>query len=178
MRSNEIFSRMTTEEAARFLELMKQDARPVAAMALNAAAHAFKLRPEFLRKQPRARQAEWMRKSLGRTMAAAVSEELLATYFLDYQQPLLIELLDALGVPHEEGQLESAEPECPPTEKLAETIESFRKGEGQQRRELLLWAFAAQSAIDWPAFEELLAKTIPLGASDGSEEAASEASSA
>jgi len=163
MRSNEIFSRMTTEEAARFLELMKQDARPVAALALNAAAQAFKLRPEFLRKQPKARQAEWMRKALGRTMAAAVSEELLATYFLDYQKDLLIELLDALGVAHEDGQLESADPECPPEDKLGEVVEQFRKGEGQPRRELLLWAFAAQSGINWPPLEKVLAETLPLG---------------
>jgi len=161
MRSNEIFSRMTTEEAIAFLDMMKRDARPVAGMALSAAAQAFKLRPEFLRKQSKARQAEWTRKALGRSVAAPLSEELLATYFLDYQQALLVELLDALGVKHEEGQLESADPECPPADKLREVVNGFLEGEGRDRRELLLWAFAAQAGIDWPPLEQVLGEMLP-----------------
>ena len=156
MRSNQIFSRMSKEQAAAFLDDLKQEARPVANLALNAACQAFKLRPEFLRRQPKAKQAEWMRKALGRTVAAALAEELLATYFLEHQKALLVELLDALGVPHEEGQLESPEPECPPEDKLREVVAVFRKGEHPRRREILLQAFAAQSGVDWPPLETLL----------------------
>lgn len=156
MRSNQIFSRMSKEQAAAFLDDLKQEARPVANLALNAACQAFKLRPEFLRRQPKAKQAEWMRRALGRNVAAALAEELLATYFLEHQLPLLTELLDSLGVPHEEGQLETPEPECPPEDKLREVVESFRKGEHPRRRELLLRAFAAQSGVSWPPLETLL----------------------
>jgi len=144
-----------------FLDDLKKEARPVAALALNAAAQAFKLRPEFIRRQPAKRQAEWMRKALGRNVAAALAEELLATYFLEHQKPLLIELLDGFGIAHEDGELQAPNPECPPDAKLHEVVETFRKGEHPQRRELLLRAFAAQSGVDWPPLEKLLSVESP-----------------
>lgn len=161
MRSNEIFSRMSPEEAQLFLAELKQEARPVAALALNAAAQAFKLRPEFIRRQPAQRQAEWMRKALGRSVSAALAEELLATYFLEYQRPLLVELLDALEIKHEDGALEAPDPECPTDTKLHSVVSAFRQGEHPARRELLLRAFAAQSGVDWPPLEKLLDSEPP-----------------
>ncbi len=157
MRSNEIFAGMSGEEAERFLVELKQDAPDVAKLALGATAEAFRLRPEFLKRQPRARQAEWMRRALGRTIGAPLAEEVLATYFLDHEKDLLIELLDALGVPHKDGRLSQTEPECPDAKRLESEIKKFRKGAKPEKRELLLRAFAAQSSIEWPALDELLA---------------------
>ena len=47
-------------------------------------------------------------------------------------------------------------PQCPDETKLVDAVAKFREGENGARRELLLRAFAAQSAIDWPALEALL----------------------
>ncbi len=157
MRSNEIFAGMSGEQAERFLVELKQDAPDVATLALAATAEAFRLRPEFLKRQPRARQAEWMRRALGRTIGAPLAEEVLATYFLDHEKDLLIELLDTLGVPHEDGRLSQGEPECPDAKKLESGIKKFRKGAKPEKRELLLRAFAAQSSVEWPGLDELLA---------------------
>jgi len=157
MRSNEVFAQMTPEQATAFLDELVQKAKPVAALALNAAAQAFKLRPTFIRKQPRARQANWMRQALGRNVGAAMAEEVLAAYFLEHHKDMLIELLDALGIKHEEGQLaEDAPPVQPERAKLEQVVAEFRKGADPERRELLLRAFAAQSGIDWPELERVL----------------------
>jgi hypothetical protein len=157
MRSNEVFAQMTPEQATAFLEELVQKAKPVAALALNAAAQAFKLRPQFIRKQPRARQASWMRQALGRNVGAAMAEEVLAAYFLEHQKEMLIELLDALGIKHEEGQLvEETPPAQPDRGKLEQVVADFRKGADPERRELLLRAFAAQAGIDWPELERIL----------------------
>jgi hypothetical protein len=110
----------------------------------------------FLRRQPRKRQAEWMRQALARTAMAAVAEEVLAEYFLEYHNELLAEFLDALGLEHEKGVLKEAAPACPQPAALAKLVETFRKGKDPDRRELLLRAFAAQSSIDWPDLEALL----------------------
>jgi len=56
MKSHEIFAAMTAEEAQAFLEELKQGAPGAAQVALQATASAFKLRPQFLRRQPKARQ--------------------------------------------------------------------------------------------------------------------------
>jgi hypothetical protein len=156
MRSNEIFSRMSSESALAFLEEIHKEAPKVEELALSAAAGAFRLRPVFLRRQPRKRQSEWMRQALARASLCAVAEEVLAQYFLEYHAALLGEWLDALGLPHENGVLTGDTPVCPDEAKLAAAVAAFRKGEDRERRELLLRAFAAQSAIDWPALEKLL----------------------
>jgi hypothetical protein len=156
MRSNEVFARMSPAQAEAFLANLRQEAPSVQQMALGVAANAFRLRMEFLRRQPRARQAEWMRKALARTSMAAAAEEILAAYFLGHHKALLVEWLDALGVKHEDGVLAGAAPPCPEPEVLRKAVEAFRSGSDPERRSLLMAAFAAQSAIDWPALEALL----------------------
>ncbi len=147
---------MSPEEAKRFLDELREQSRDAAVIALSAAAQAFKLRPEFLRKQPRPRQAEWMRKALARASSAPVAEELLAEYFLGGHRDLLAELLDALGIEHEEGELRDDSPVAPDSAALREAVERFRTGENPERRELLLRAFAAQTPISWPDLEALV----------------------
>jgi hypothetical protein len=156
MRSNEIFAAMSAKEAAGFLAELKQDAPDVARLALGVTAEAFRLRPEFLKRQPRDKQAEWMRKALGRTIGAPLAEEILATYFLDHEIELLKELLDGFEVPHEDGRLDQSEPPSPDAKTLQSAVAKFRKGDRPEKRELLLRAFAAQSSVDWPGLEELL----------------------
>jgi hypothetical protein len=156
MRSNEIFAQMTTEQAAAFLDEVKREARPVAQLALGATAQAFRLRLEFLKRQPKLRQAEWMRKALGRTIGAPFAEEVLASYFLEHHLDLLKEWLDLAGIEHEDGQIKSESLSNPGQQIVQTAVEKFRQGDQPERRELLLRAFAAQSAVDWPDLETLV----------------------
>jgi hypothetical protein len=156
MRSHEVFQQMTPEEAGDFLEVLREESPAIARVALGAAAEAFKLRRQFLMRQPRARQADWVRRALSRPGNAAAAEEVLADFFLESEKELLIELLDALGIEHEDGSLAQENPPCPSKRKLGAAVKKFRAGEESKHRELLLRAFAAQSAIDWPDFEALL----------------------
>lgn len=156
---------MSPEEAQRFLAEVREVAPGVAALALDAASGAFRLRREFLRRQPRKRQAEWMRKALGRTVGAPLAEQVLATYFLEHHLELLTDLLDRLGLEHEEGQLTKENPACPPRAALEAAVSQFLEGEEPGRRQLLLRAFAAQSAIDWPELEALLEALLEAGSS-------------
>ena len=156
MRSHEVFARMTPARAEAFLAELRQDAPQVSEMALAAAAGAFKLRPAFLKKQSRGKQAEWVRKALARGAMAAVAEEILAEYFLGHHKALLTEWLDAVGLEHEEGVLKTGAPPAPESGLLRKAFDAFASGENPERRHLLLAAFAAQSAIDWPELESLL----------------------
>ena len=147
---------MSSEQAEALLSELRSSSPGAASVALGAAAQAFKLRPQFLRKQPRTRQAEWMRRALSRHTSASVAEEVLAAYFLESRDDLLVELLDALGVEHEDGQLTGGPPRCPEGDELERAVSAFREGDSGETRELLLRAFAAQSAIDWPELDKLL----------------------
>jgi hypothetical protein len=105
-----------------------------------------------------------MRRALGRTVGAPLAEEVLATYFLEYELEMLVELLDGLGVDHDEGRLAHASPTSPEPKALEKAVAGFRKGADGQKRELLLRAFAAQASVEWPGLEALLGEKSPAPA--------------
>ena len=72
------------------------------------------------------------------------------------QKPLLLEWLDAVGLEHEDGVLKTGAPSPPDSGVLRKAFEAFSGGDNPERRKLLLEAFAAQSAIDWPELEALI----------------------
>lgn len=158
MRAFEIFQAMSAERAAEVLGTLEQQAPAAYTQAVAAASAALKARPKFLMRQTPERRAREVRRALARVRANELAEEILATYFLEARRALLVEWLDAVGVEHEEGQLESDAPEPPASETLRSALESFRGKDDDPDRELCLRAFAAQSAIDWPELDEALAE--------------------
>jgi len=126
------------------------------AQALATAAAAFKARPVYIARQPLEKQATSIRRALSRVAANLVAEEMLAVYFLECKKELLVEWLDAVGTPHEEGTLTEDHPAQPEKKKLDAAAKKFRGADADPDRELLLRAFAAQEAIDWPDLDALL----------------------
>ncbi len=158
MKPYQVFARMQPERAARILDAILDETPGIYTQAVAAAAATMKARPQFMMKQPKDRRAKLIRQALSRVAASPIAEELLAAYFLEIKNGLLVEWLDALGLDHEEGVLKTDAPESPKTDALEKLLVDYRKGEGDEAddRELLLEAFAAQSAIEWPEFERLL----------------------
>lgn len=160
MRPYQIFASMKPEQARELLAALEKKAPIAWAQSIGLTAGAIKARPVFVQKQPPERRAELIRKALSRVASDPVAEEMLAVYFLECRNELLVEWLDRLGVAHEKGTLEG-EPSEPPAEKLREAVDGLRKAASADAdvadRELLLRAFAAQTSIDWPALDALLA---------------------
>jgi hypothetical protein len=158
MRSFQVFASMPPERATAVMRTPQKSAPGMFAQALAAAAAAFKARPVYFARQPLEKQAASIRRALARVSANAVAEELLAVYFLECKKDLLVEWLDALGIEHEDGTLVDDTPSAPPKKKLSEAAQAFRAKDDDADRELLLAAFAAQSAIDWPDLDGLVAE--------------------
>ena len=163
MRAYQVFGRMDDAEAARFLAVLAEKAPAYHVQALGAAAAAMRARPQFVLRQAPEKRAAAVRRALARVAANDVAEELLAVYFLDCRKEVLVEWLDAVGLEHAEGTLKADAPPQPAEGELAKALDAFRAaakadGEAGDRsdRELLLRAFAAQRAIDWPALEKRL----------------------
>jgi hypothetical protein len=163
MRAYQVFGRMSDAEAARFLAVLAEKAPAFHVQALGAAATALRARPQYVLRQSHEKRAQAVRRALARVGASPVAEELLAVYFLDCRRELLVEWLDAIGLEHEQGTLKADEPAQPDPASLAKAVEAYRaaaapEGEPGDRaeRELLLRAFAAQTAVDWPALENLV----------------------
>jgi len=161
MRPHQLFATMAPEQARALLDALREKAPVAYAQSLGLTAGALKARPVFLQRQPPERRAELVRKALGRVVSDPIAEEMLAVYFLECRNELLVEWLDAIGLAHEKGTLQGdAPPPEPEAEQLAKHVDAYRaKASDADRadRELLLRAFSAQSSVDWPALEKLLA---------------------
>jgi hypothetical protein len=158
MRPYQIFAAMPPEQARALLDTLAERAPIAWAQALGLTAGVLKARPQFVRARPPERRAELVRKALGRVASSPVAEEMLAVYFLECRNELLVEWLDQLGLEHEKGTLKG-EPEEPSEKKLKGAVAAFRKKGSEADagdRALLLRAFAAQTSIDWPRLDALL----------------------
>lgn len=157
MRSYQVFAALSPEEAVRIMKVLSEGSPAMFRQAVDAAAIAGKARPAYLRKQPFDRRAQAVRRALARVAANPVADELLAVYFLECRKALLVEWLDAVGLEHDEGTLKEDAPGEPDEATLAAAVDKLRGAAGDPDdaadRELLLRAFAAQDAIDWPALE-------------------------
>jgi hypothetical protein len=157
MRSYQVFAAMPPERALAMLRALSEKSPQMFRQTVDAAAVASRTRPVYLRRQPFEKRSEAVRRALSRVAANALADELLAVYFLECRKPLLTEWLDLVGVTHEEGNLEEATPTQPAETRLRKAVEGFRSKQDDPDRALLLSAFAAQEAIDWPALDALLA---------------------
>jgi hypothetical protein len=158
MRSYQVFAAMSPERATDVMRALAEKVPPVFAQALGAASAVLKARPVYLQRQPFEKRAEAIRRALSRVATSDVAGEVLAVYFLECRKELLVEWLDTLGLEHEEGTLATDAPPPPPDEKLRGAVEAFLAAGDEPDRQLLLAAFAAQDAIEWPALEELVAQ--------------------
>jgi len=156
MRPHQIFASMPPEHAESFFALLAEKSPGMWVQCVHAAAANMKARPQYLLKQPKPKQAQAVRRTLARVNASALAEEILAIYFLECRTELLTEWLDMLGIEHEKGVLQADDLPQPDPAELAKHVAALREKEADPDRELLLRAFAAQGAIDWPALDELV----------------------
>jgi hypothetical protein len=155
MRSYQVFAAMSADRAQAVMRGLSESSPQMYKQALAVASAAMNARPVYLQKQPLEKQALAVRRALSRVAANAAAEELLAMYFLDCRKELLIEWLDTLGIEHDEGTLKDDNPVAPDAEALVKARDAFCGKDEEGDRALLLRAFAAQSAIDWPDLEAL-----------------------
>jgi hypothetical protein len=158
MRSYQIFAAMSPDRAATVMSGLSENAPQMFKQALFAASASMNARPVYLQRQPFEKQVGAVRRALSRVAANGVAEEILAVYFLECRKELLAEWLDLLGIAHEDGILEADSPVAPKKADLQKARDSFCGVDDDADRSLLLNAFAAQSAIDWPDLEALLDK--------------------
>jgi hypothetical protein len=156
LRSHQVFASLAPEHAQVVMRSLAEKAPAIFAQAVAAASAAMKARPIYLQRQPFEKRAEAVRRTLSRVSAAQVAGEILAVYFLECRKELLVEWLDGVGLEHEDGTLLADAPPAPAGPELRAAVDTFLGAQDDPDRRLLLAAFAAQDAIEWPALEELL----------------------
>lgn len=156
MRPHQIFAAMQPDHSEQFFGRLAAESPAMFNQAVHAAAVGMKARPQYLLKQPLSKRAAAVRRTLARVSAAALAEEILAIYFLECRQDMLGEWLDLMGLEHEKGILSEDAPSEPNSDDLTKNVASFRTQDDDADRLLLLRAFAAQRAIEWPTLDGLI----------------------
>jgi hypothetical protein len=156
MKPHQVFGRLSPERAFALLTRVQEKLPAVYTQAVGAACVTLKARPQFMMKQSKEKRASFVRQALSRLAAAPIAEEVLAAYFLEVRRELLTEWLDALGIEHENGILKNDNPAEPSRDVIEAAVAKFRTGADAEDRQLLLEAFAAQSAVEWPTLDALL----------------------
>ncbi len=156
MRAHQILGGMSPEDFERIMEGLREESPEAVQSTTIAAAAILKFRPKFLLKQSPKKRFASVKSALSRLNANDMAEELLAVYFLKCKLDLLTEWLDLMGLEHEEGILTQEEVPCPEAAALEAKVKEFRGANDDVDRPLLLRVFSAQTAIDWPALDELL----------------------
>lgn len=149
---------MSQEKCELLMAKISEEAPEVFRQTVSSAATVLKFRPQYLWKQPLPKRVASVRRVLARGGSDALAEELLAIYFLKCRLELLTEWLDLIGLAHEDGMLSDDETVCPDAGELEKKVEKFRAG-GDHDCDLLLQVFAGQAAIDWPALDDILARS-------------------
>ncbi|GJM44287.1 MAG: hypothetical protein DHS20C21_11290 [Gemmatimonadota bacterium] len=154
--SNDVFRTMSQEEAEAFLQEMRDELKPLYKQLERASAETLRLRPVFLAKQPWGKRCGMIRKAMSLRVNADAAAEVLAAFFMERYAEDVAALLDLLGVEHEEGVLSEMTPKQPTKAKLKAAVDKFRAGENAPQRALLVKAFAAQGAVDWPHLDAMV----------------------
>ena len=163
MRSYQVFAAMIPDHANDVMGRLAEHSPRVFSQAVIAASASMNARPVYLQRQPFEKRSQAVRRALSRVAANDLAEEMLAVYFLECRKELLIEWLDILGIEHEDGTLKESVPTAPKKTALVKALKEYCGKDKDADRKLLVSAFAAQSAIDWPDLEALIQKGVKPG---------------
>ncbi len=114
-------------------------------------AAALKFRPQAIRKLPMEKRAKRARSILVSKGRAELCYELFGSYLIQSHRDLVTGFLDATGVKHEEGMLETLETNQPDKAKIADAVKDL-DGKHEPDDVTLYLALCAEQ---WPAIGEL-----------------------
>jgi hypothetical protein len=163
--SHEILGFTTPSLALDILAYAYESDKPLYRTALAAVAEARHLRPVFLERQPRAQRHTAMLATLTRPALEVAAASLLRTWLLKKHTAMLMDFLDALGIPHKEGVVEENLPETMDETKLRAAVDALLAKYTPEVVAIYLNAFTEMNEVEWPTLKAMLAsdKRIQLG---------------
>jgi hypothetical protein len=153
--SHELIGFMSPALANDILNFTFESDKPAYKATMAAVAEARKLRPVFLERQPRAARQTMMLAALARPNLEGASAALLRAWLVKKHAALLIDFLDALNIPHDNGVVEDLPGEMS-DEKLKPAIEKILEKHPHEVVAVYLNAFNDMNAAHWPNLKTIL----------------------
>jgi hypothetical protein len=108
--SHELFGFMSPALANDILNFAFESDKAAYRAVLNSIAEARRVRPVFLERQPRFQRHALVIATLARPGLESVASSLLRTWLVKKERPMLVDFLNALGIPNQEGVVDGLPP--------------------------------------------------------------------
>lgn len=164
LKSHELIGFMSPTLAAEILTFAFEADKPTYKAALAAVAEARRVRPVFLERQPRPKREATMLTTLTRPALDTAAATLIRAWLLKKHKAMLVDFLNALGIPHEDGVVENL-PEAIEDAKLNAAVDLLLGKYPQEVVAVYLNAFNDMNEVNWNNLATLLAqdKRLQLG---------------
>lgn len=155
MTCHELLGFMSPDLAQEIINFTFADNKPLYRATLAAVAEARKLRPVFYERKPRVERHKDMLEMLSRPRMELAAAELLRGWLLKSQTALLTDFLDALGLAHNKGVVESF-PESVDDAKLVAAVDALLAKHPPEKVIIYLHSFCAMNTANWKNLAKML----------------------
>lgn len=153
--SHEMLGFMSPALAGEIITNAYESDKPLYRAALSAVAEARKVRPVFLERQPRPQRHAAMLACLTRPAMELVAGNLIRSWLVKKQNPMLAQFLDALEIPHKEGVVDDLPPSADDA-KLRAAVDGLLAKHPPEAVAVYLLAFNDMNEANWPNLKALL----------------------
>jgi hypothetical protein len=155
LKSYELFGFMSSALANEILTFTFESEKPTYRAVLQAVAEARKLRPVFLERQAKTERHALMLGTLTRPNLDVAAGTLLRTWLVKKHQAMLVDFLNALEIPNENGVVEDL-PAAVDDAKLKTAVDTVLAKHPAEAVAVYLNAFNAMNEANWPNLKTLL----------------------
>jgi hypothetical protein len=153
--SHELFGFMSPALANDIITFTLESEKPTYRATLNAVAEARHLRPVFLERQSKTQRHATMLAALGKPSLEAVAGNLIRTWLVKKQRTMLVDFLNALEIPNEEGVVEDL-PAAVDDAKLRAAVDGLLVKYPPEAVAVYLNAFNDMNEANWTGLKALL----------------------
>ena len=155
LNSFELLGFISSDLSNQILSDSSEDNREVYDATLGGVAKLRRMRPQFLRSQPKPARHKLMIESLKRPAFEEVASQLLRGWLIKHQKNMLILFLDTLNIQHEDGVVEDLPNEIT-DEGLDKAINTLLEQNEREIVVLYLHAFQSMNDSGWTNLEAAL----------------------
>jgi hypothetical protein len=155
LNSHELIGFMSPALANEILAYAFENDKPLYRSTLNAVAGIRKVRPIFLERQPRVQRNTAIIASLSRPALEDAAATLVRVWLVKKQNPMLVQFLDTLGIPHKDGVVDDLPPSMD-DEKLRAAVEGLLAKFPHEATAIYLLAFNEMNEANWPNLKAML----------------------
>jgi len=155
LNSSELLGFISPDLSHRILADTSKDNRELYESTLTGVAALRHMRIQFLKRQPKPARHTLIIDSLKRPAFDSTASQLLSGWLIKHQVEMLVQFLDALGIPHEDGVVENL-PAGVADDALETAVVKLLSAHDREIIILYLHAFHNMNETHWPNLEAML----------------------